>query len=207
MLQRYASYGRVGDDLHYDDFLDGHVCDVCPERTPPDPLATIAADLAALTARVSDVETTTSPTAAAALSEARRHLLRASAAVERAQEAKAGAEIAGDMAAQAEPEAADIPAITPEMVEATNVEIAKRRAGRQGSPLAEVADAPCPECGAKAVSFVDDLVFDEMVVGEQGVTPIRIPNLTGIRCSNCGDHAFDADSSKKIMEAVQGAGA
>ena len=203
MLQRCVSCGRVGNDLHYDDFLDGYVCEVCPERSPPAPLATITADLAALTARVSDMETTASPTASDALSEARRHLLRASAAVERAQEEKAGAEIAGDMAAQAEPEAADIPVITPEMVEATKAEIAKRRAGRQGSPLKEMVDAPCPACGAKAVSFVDDLVFDEIIVGEHGTTPIRIPNLTGIRCSNCGDHAFDADASKKIMEAVQ----
>ena len=191
MLQRCVSCGRVGNDLHYDDFLDGYVCEVCPERSPPDPLTTIAADLTALTARVSDIETTATPTAAAALSEARRHILRASTAVERAQEAKA------------EPKAADIPVITPAMMEETNAEIAKRRAGRQGSPLKDMVDAPCPECGAKAVGFVDDLVFDEIVVGEHGTTPIRIPNLTGVRCSNCGDHAFDADASKKIMKAVQ----
>lgn len=129
MLQRCVSCGRVGNDLHYDDFLGGYICEECPARTPHTLLTIIAADLAALTASVSDVETTASPTAAAALSEARRHLLRASAAVERAQEAKAWKDVADDliMKAQAEqgtgedtPPIADIPLITPEMVEATN---------------------------------------------------------------------------------------
>lgn len=64
----------------------------------------IAADLAALTARVSDAETTASPTAAAALSEARRHLLRAAVAVELAQEAKACEDVADDMATEAQAE-------------------------------------------------------------------------------------------------------
>ena len=241
MLRRCASCGRVGNDLVRDDFLDGWVCEVCPERatpddvvaataadaeraarlrrsshrcerTTPDAVAAIAADITALTARVSEAETTASPTAAAALSKARRHLLRASVAVELAQEAKAWKDVADDLItkAQAEreevPPMADIPTITPEMLEETKAEIAKRRAGGQGSSLKDIVDAPCPECGAHAVSFVDDLVFDEMIVGKQGVIPIRIPNLTGIRCSECGDYAFDPDASKKIMEAVQGAG-
>ena len=94
------------------------------------------------------------------------------------------------------PKAADIPTITPEMVEETNIEIAKRRAGRPESPLKNIADAPCPVCGPPSVSFADDLVFEVVLTGER----IVIPNLSGLRCSNCGDFAFDADSSKIIDE-------
>jgi len=67
-------------------------------------LATIASDLRALTARVSDAETTAQPTAALALSEARRHLLRASMAIERAQEDKAWKDVADDLIAKAQAE-------------------------------------------------------------------------------------------------------
>jgi len=94
------------------------------------------------------------------------------------------------------PKAADIPTITQEMVTETNIEIAKRRAGRRGSPIENVVDATCHVCGSGSVSFVDDLVFEVVLTGER----IVIPNLTGIRCSNCGDFAFDSDSSKIIDE-------
>ena len=94
------------------------------------------------------------------------------------------------------PKATDIPIITSEMVEETNIEIARRRAGRHGSPLKNIADATCPVCGSRTVSFANDLVFEVVLTGER----IVIPNLTGLRCSNCGDFAFDADSSKIIDE-------
>lgn len=94
------------------------------------------------------------------------------------------------------PKAADIPTITQEMVTETNIEIAKRRAGRRGSPMKNVVDATCHVCGSRSVSFVDDLVFEVVLTGER----IVIPNLMGIRCSNCGDFAFDSDSSKIIDE-------
>jgi len=45
---------------------------------------TIVADIKAITARISKVETTATPSKALALQEARGHLLRASMAVERA---------------------------------------------------------------------------------------------------------------------------
>ncbi|MEA3324633.1 MAG: YgiT-type zinc finger protein [Euryarchaeota archaeon] len=92
------------------------------------------------------------------------------------------------------PPMADIPTITPEMEEGTKIEIAKRRAGRHGSPLKNVTYAACPVCGSQTVSFADDLVFEVVLAGER----IVIPNLTGLRCSNCGDFAFDAGSSKII---------
>lgn len=88
MLRRCASCGRVGNDLVRDDFLDGWVCEECPQRTPPAPLTTIAADIAVLTARVSDMETTASPTVATSLQAARGYLLRASMAVEAAERAE-----------------------------------------------------------------------------------------------------------------------
>ncbi len=94
------------------------------------------------------------------------------------------------------PKAANIPTITPDIVEETNIEIARRRAGRYGSPLKNIADAPCPVCGSQSVSFADNLVFEVVLTGER----IVIPNLSGLRCSNCGDFAFDADSSKIINE-------
>ena len=86
MLRRCASCGRVAADLIRDDFLDGWVCEECPEQPAPDAVATIAADIATLTARLSEAETTAAPTAAAALQEARRHVLRAAVVVELAQE-------------------------------------------------------------------------------------------------------------------------
>nr|QNT35632.1 hypothetical protein BFFPPMPJ_00037 [uncultured Methanosarcinales archaeon] len=89
---------------------------------------------------------------------------------------------------------ADIPTITPEMAEETKIEIAMRRAGRRGSSLKDIADAACPVCGSQTVSFANDLVFEVVLAGER----IVIPNLTGIRCSNCGDFAFDSGSSKII---------
>ncbi|PXF61284.1 MAG: hypothetical protein C4B59_04850 [Candidatus Methanogaster sp.] len=92
------------------------------------------------------------------------------------------------------PQMSDIPIITPEMVEETKIEIAKRRAGRHGSPLKNITDAACPVCGSSTVSFADDLVFEVVLAGER----IVIPNLTGLRCSNCGDFAFDSGSSKII---------
>ncbi len=94
------------------------------------------------------------------------------------------------------PKAADIPTITTEMVEDTNIEIAKRRAGRRGSPVWNIVDATCPVCGARSVSFADNLIFEVVLTGER----IVIPNLTGLRCSKCGDFAFDSDSSKIIDE-------
>jgi len=51
------------------------------------------------------------------------------------------------------PPLADIPTITHEIVEETKIEIAKRRAGRQGSPLKDIADATCPVCGSQHSQF------------------------------------------------------
>lgn len=42
--------------------------------------------------------------------------------------------------------------------------------------------------------YADDLVFDVILSGERVV----IPNLTGLKCSKCGEAAFDASSSEII---------
>ena len=189
------------------------------QTRPLDPVAAIIADIAALTARVSVEETTATPTAAVALREAREHLISASIGAELSQvgkkwectiDARASKvqqptdipTITPEMAEGMKRQLADIPTITPEMAEEIKAAIEKRRAGRPVSPLEDIADAPCPECGAHAVSVVDDLAFDEMIMGAQGVVSVNIPNLTGIRCSKCGDYAFGADASKEIMRAV-----
>jgi hypothetical protein len=64
----------------------------------------IAADCRALTARVSKAEATASPTEAAALQEARGHLLRASMAVERAQKGASWKDVADDPITKAQAE-------------------------------------------------------------------------------------------------------
>lgn len=88
-----------------------------------------------------------------------------------------------------------IPTITPEMIADAEREIAKRRKGRQGSPLKDIKNMRCTVCGENAVSFVDDLMIR---VGDTDV-----PNLTGLRCAVCGDHSFDADASKIISDMRQ----
>ncbi len=88
----------------------------------------------------------------------------------------------------------NIPVITPEMMEKTAVEIARRRAGKKESPLEGAKDVRCPSCGNDSMSFVDDLTFDVTLAGER----IVIPNLTGLKCTKCGEEAFDARSTKII---------
>ena len=50
----------------------------------------------------------------------------------------------------------NIPIITPEMMEKTALEIAKRRAGKK-SPMKGVKDIECPSCGTASMSYADDL--------------------------------------------------
>lgn len=61
-------------------------------------------DIRDLTARISEEEATASPTEAAALQEARRHLLRASMAVERAQKGASWKDVADDLITRAQAE-------------------------------------------------------------------------------------------------------
>ena len=87
-----------------------------------------------------------------------------------------------------------IPVITPEMMEKTAIEIYKRRAHKKQSPVKGVKDIKCPSCGNNTMSYADDLTFDVTLTDER----IVIPNLTGLKCSKCGDVAFDVRSAKII---------
>jgi len=88
----------------------------------------------------------------------------------------------------------NIPIITPEMMEKTAIEIAKRRSGKKESPMKGVKDIECPSCKNSTMSYADDLTFDVTLTGERMV----IPNLTGLKCSKCSEEAFDANSTKII---------
>ncbi|VVB88695.1 Uncharacterised protein [uncultured archaeon] len=88
----------------------------------------------------------------------------------------------------------NIPVITPEMMEKTAIEIAKRRTGKKESPVKGAKDIKCPSCGNSTMSYANDLTFDVTLTGER----IVIPNLTGLKCSKCSEEAFDANSTKII---------
>ncbi len=94
----------------------------------------------------------------------------------------------------------NIPVITPEMMEKTAIEIAKRRAGKKESPMKGVKDIECPSCGTASMSYADDLMFEVVLAGER----IVISNLIGLKCSKCGEVAFDANSTKIIEHYTAG---
>ncbi|MCK5660294.1 MAG: hypothetical protein KAH86_02970 [Methanosarcinales archaeon] len=94
----------------------------------------------------------------------------------------------------------DVPTITPEMMEKTAIEIAKRRAGKTESPVKNVKNVVCPACENVAMDYAEDLVFDVTLAGER----IVIPNLSGIRCAECADVSFDAKSTTIIKRCVAG---
>lgn len=94
----------------------------------------------------------------------------------------------------------NILAITPQMIEKTATEMAKRRVGRKESPVKSVKDIECPSCGNNAMSYADDLTFEVVLAGER----IVIPNLTGLKCAKCGEAAFDANSTKIIEKYTVG---
>jgi hypothetical protein len=45
------------------------------------------------------------------------------------------------------------------------------------------------------MGFLNDLIFDVILAGERMV----IPNLTGLKCTKCGEQAFDSKSTKIIF--------
>jgi len=91
-----------------------------------------------------------------------------------------------------EPE--NIPVITSQMMEKNAIEIAKRKAGKDESPVIDVKDINCPSCGIASMVFLNDLVYDVTLAGERMV----IPNLTGLKCMKCGEQAFDSKSTRII---------
>jgi len=94
----------------------------------------------------------------------------------------------------------NIPIVTQEMMEKTAVEIAKRRAGKEGSPVEDIEAIECPTCVSNSLSFADDMIFDVTLAGER----IVIPNLTGLKCTKCREVAFDARSTRLIEKYTAG---
>lgn len=94
----------------------------------------------------------------------------------------------------------NIPVITPEMMEKTAIEIAKRRADKRESPIKNIKDIMCSSCSSDTMSYSEDLTFEVVLAGER----IVIPNLTGLKCSKCGEVAFDTKSTKIIEKYTAG---
>ncbi len=94
----------------------------------------------------------------------------------------------------------NIPIITQEMMDKTAIEIAKRRTDRKESPMTSVKEIKCPSCGNNTMSYSDDLTFEVVLADER----IIIPNLTSLKCSKCGEVAFDASSTKIIKKYTTG---
>ncbi len=94
----------------------------------------------------------------------------------------------------------NIPTITPEMMEKTAIEIAKRRAGRKESSVKGIKDIKCSACGNNTMNYAEDLTFEVVLAGER----IVIPNLTGLKCSKCGEVSFDANSTEIIEKYTAG---
>lgn len=88
----------------------------------------------------------------------------------------------------------NIPVITSLMMEKTAIEIAKRKAGKDESPVVGAIGIKCPSCQTASMVFLNDLVFDVTLTGERMV----IPNLTGLKCTKCKEQAFDSKSTKII---------
>ncbi|MCZ7372364.1 MAG: YgiT-type zinc finger protein [Candidatus Methanoperedens sp.] len=79
----------------------------------------------------------------------------------------------------------NIPIITPEMMDKTAIEIAKKWTDKKQSPMKGAKDIKCLLCMNSTMSYSDYLNFDVTLTGES----IVIPNLTGSKCSKCGEVA------------------
>jgi YgiT-type zinc finger domain-containing protein len=83
----------------------------------------------------------------------------------------------------------EIPVITKEQIEGTH-RLLRRIDLSKKSPLEGVKNAECLSCGTPSASYADDIVFEYYAPGER----IVITNLSGLRCSKCGDVAYDLKS-------------
>jgi len=86
------------------------------------------------------------------------------------------------------PKDEEIPIITEEMLRRTAAWPTTHRAKAKPGEKME-----CPTCGV-VMRYADDMVFDCHVLGER----IVIPNLSGLRCGQCGEQAYDLHSSDII---------
>lgn len=81
----------------------------------------------------------------------------------------------------------EIPVITEEMFRRTAAGLKRRTKAKPGEKMG------CPTCGG-VMRYANDMVFDCHVLGER----IVIPNLSGLRCGQCGEQAYDLYSSDII---------
>lgn len=70
---------------------------------------------------------------------------------------------------------------------------------RKESPLKGMRGGTCPVCNQPTMDYADDLVYESYRTGERVV----ITGLTGTRCRNCGDQAYDLRSSGIIERVLE----
>ena len=70
---------------------------------------------------------------------------------------------------------------------------------RKESPLKGIRGATCSNCNQLTMDYSDGLTYECYLSGER----IVIANLSGTRCRNCGDQAYDLRSSWIIERALE----
>ena len=81
-------------------------------------------------------------------------------------------------------------------------QIAERIERRTQRPEKRSPPRDCPACGEATFEFASDLEFEWARAGERTV----LANLSGHRCSRCGETAFDMPSSRIISRHYSGQG-
>ena len=92
----------------------------------------------------------------------------------------------------------EIHVVTKEEMEEVRRLLAKADA-RKESPLKRVRGGICPVCNQPTMDYADDLVYESYRTGERVV----ITGLTGTRCRNCSDQAYDLRSSGIIERVLE----
>ena len=70
---------------------------------------------------------------------------------------------------------------------------------RKESPLKGMRGSTCPVCNQPTMDYSDDLTYESYRLGER----VIITNLSGMRCRNCGDQAYDLRSSGIIERVLE----
>ena len=67
------------------------------------------------------------------------------------------------------------------------------------SPLKGMKGAVCPTCNQPTMDYSGDLIYESYRAGERVV----VTNLSGMRCRNCGDQAYDLRSTGIIERVLE----
>lgn len=70
---------------------------------------------------------------------------------------------------------------------------------RRESPLKGMRGAICSVCNQPTMDYSDNLTYESYRLGERVV----ITNLSGLRCTSCGDQAYDLRSSGIIERVLE----